>query len=352
MLKVAILLPSLARTGPIFVAHKIVENLKHEVDFTVFYLDKIEHLPFDCKTVKIGFFDKINFNEFDVVHSHMMRPDLYLIYHKANLNTKTVTTFHQYIFQNFKYTHNAFISFIIKKIWLFRISKINHIVCLSKGMKDYYNKKNIHPSISNIYNGVNVPTINHQINSDDLETIQALKSKYIVLGSMAKYDARKGLEQIIKVLAINPKLAFVLIGDGSEKENLLALAKKLNVCDRIFFAGFRKHSTDYLPLFDIYLIPSRSEGVSLALLEAVASKTPVVCSDIISFTELFENDELSFFELDNINSLNNAITFSLANKNQMVEKAFEKYKNNFTETLMAQNYLKLYHLLVNKNTSN
>jgi glycosyltransferase involved in cell wall biosynthesis len=352
MLKVAILLPSLARTGPIFVAHKIVENLKHEVDFTVFYLDKIEHLPFNCKTVKIGFFEKINFKEFDVIHSHMMRPDLYLIYHKANLNTKTVTTFHQYIFQNFKYTHNAFISFIIKKIWLFRISKINQIVCLSKGMKDYYDKKNIHPSISNIYNGVNIPTINNPINSDDLETIQALKSKYIVLGSMAKYDARKGLEQIIKVLAINPKLAFVLIGDGSEKENLLALAKKLNVSDRIFFAGFRRNSTDYLPLFDIYLIPSRSEGVSLALLEAVASKTPVVCSDIISFTELFENDELSFFELDNITSLNNAIAFSLTNRNQLVEKAFEKYKNNFTETLMAQNYLKLYHQLVNKNTSN
>ena len=352
MLKVAILLPSLARTGPIFVAHKIVENLKHEVDFTVFYLDKIEHLPFDCKTVKIGFFEKINFKEFDVIHSHMMRPDLYLIYHKASLYTKTVTTFHQYIFQNFKYTHNAVISFIIKKLWLFRISKLNQIVCLSKGMKDYYNNKNIHPSISNIYNGVNIPTINNEIDSDDLHKIQALKSKYIVLGSMAKYDARKGLEQIIKVLAINPKLAFVLIGDGSEKENLLALANQLNVSDRLFFAGIRKHSTDYLPLFDIYLAPSRSEGVSLALLEAVASKTPVVCSDIISFTELFGNDELSFFELDNIDSLNNAIAFSLANSRELVEKAFEKYSNNFTETFMAQNYLKLYNKLVNKNTSN
>ncbi len=352
MLKVAILLPSLARTGPIFVAHKIVENLKNEVDFTVFYLDKIEHLPFDCKTVKISFFEKINFREFDVIHSHMMRPDLYLIYHKASLYTKTVTTFHQYIFQNFKYTHNAVISFIIKKLWLFRISKINQIVCLSKGMKEYYNKKKIHPFISNIYNGVNIPTINNEIDRDDLQKIQALKSKYIVLGSMAKYDARKGLEQIIKVLAINPKLAFVLIGDGSEKEKLLALANQLNVSDRIFFAGFRKHATDYLPLFDIYLIPSRSEGVSLALLEAVASKTPVVCSDIISFTELFENDELSFFALDNIESLNNAIEFSLANGRELVEKAFKKYTNNFTETFMAQNYLKMYHELVDKNTSN
>jgi glycosyltransferase involved in cell wall biosynthesis len=126
----------------------------------------------------------------------------------------------------------------------------------------------------------------------------------------------------------------------------------LNVSDRLFFAGFRKHSTDYLPLFDIYLAPSRSEGVSLALLEAVASKTPVVCSDIISFTELFENDELSFFELDNIKSLNNAIAYSLANRNELVEKAFEKYMNNFTESLMAQNYLKLYNKLIGKYSSN
>lgn len=352
MLKVAILLPSLARTGPIFVAHKIVENLKHEVDFTVFYFDKIEHLPFDCKTVKIGFFEKFNFGAFDVIHSHMMRPDLYLIYHKAYLFTPTITTFHQYIFDNLKYTHNAFISFILTNLWLYKIEKINHIVCLSEGMKTFYLNKKVHSSISAINNGVSIPKISDEINKDDFDKIKDLKSKYIILGAMAKYDARKGLEQIIKVLAINPKLAFVLIGDGTEKENLLALAKELNVIDRLFFAGFRKKSTDYLPYFDIYIAPSRSEGVSLALLEAVASKTPIVCSNIISFTELFEQDEISFFELDNIESMNKAIQFSLENREQLVKKAFEKYLNNYTETIMAQQYLGLYQKMKAKNISN
>jgi len=352
MLKVALLLPSLARTGPIFVANKIVENLKHEVDFTVFYFDKIEDLPFDCKTVKIGFFEKFDFKDFDIVHSHMMRPDWYLIYHKISSFTKTVTTFHQYIFDNLKYTHNAIISHVLTYLWLFKISKINHIVCLSKGMKEYYSNKKINKSISYISNGVNIPIINNEVNKEDIQKIKDLKSKYTVIGTMAKYDARKGLEQIIKVLAINPKIAFVLIGDGSEKENLLALANQLNVNDRIFFAGFRKNSTDYLPYFDIYIAPSRSEGVSLSLLEAIASKTPVVCSNIISFTELFDKDEISFFELDNIESLNDAITFSLENSSKLKEKAFEKYQNNYTETIMAQQYLKLYKNLIAKNTSN
>ncbi|MFZ4798569.1 MAG: glycosyltransferase family 4 protein [Bacteroidia bacterium] len=352
MLKVALLLPSLARTGPIFVANKIVENLKHEVDFTVFYFDKIEDLPFDCKTVKIGFFEKFDFKDFDIVHSHMMRPDWYLIYHKVSSFSKTVTTFHQYIFDNLKYTHNAIISHVLTYLWLFKISKINHIVCLSNGMKEYYSNKKINKSISYISNGVNIPVINNEVNKEDIQKIKVLKSKYIVIGTMAKYDARKGLEQIIKVLAINPKLAFVLIGDGSEKENLLALANQLKVSDRIFFAGFRKNSTDYLPYFDIYIAPSRSEGVSLSLLEAVASKTPIVCSNIISFTELFDKDEISFFELDNIESLNDAITFSLENNSKLKEKAFEKYHNNYTETIMAQQYLKLYKNLLSKNTSN
>ena len=352
MLKVALLLPSLARTGPIFVANKIVENLKHEVDFTVFYFDKIEDLPFDCKTVKIGFFEKFDFKDFDIVHSHMMRPDWYLIYHKISSFTKTVTTFHQYIFDNLKYTHNAIISHVLTYLWLFKISKINHIVCLSKGMKEYYSNKKINKSISYISNGVNIPIINNEVNKEDIQKIKDLKSKYTVIGTMAKYDARKGLEQIIKVLAINPKIAFVLIGDGSEKENLLALANQLNVNDRIFFAGFRKNSTDYLHYFDIYIAPSRSEGVSLSLLEAIASKTPVVCSNIISFTELFDKDEISFFELDNIESLNDAITFSLENSSKLKEKAFEKYQNNYTETIMAQQYLKLYKNLIAKNTSN
>jgi glycosyltransferase involved in cell wall biosynthesis len=352
MLKVALLLPSLARTGPIFVAHKIVENLKQEVDFTVFYFDKIEDLPFDCKTVKIGFFEKFDFKNFDIVHSHMMRPDWYLIYHKVSSYTKTVTTFHQYIFDNLKYTHNAIISHVLTFLWLFKISKINQIVCLSNGMKEYYSSKKINKSISYISNGVNIPIINNEINKEDIQKIKDLKSKYTVIGTMAKYDARKGLEQIIKVLAINPKIAFVLIGDGSEKENLLALANQLNVNDRIFFAGFRKNSTDYLPYFDIYIAPSRSEGVSLSLLEAVASKTPVVCSNIISFTELFDKEEISFFELDNIESLNKAIVFSTENKDELVKRAFDKYLNNYTETIMAQHYLKLYNKLLSKNTSN
>lgn len=352
MLKVALLLPSLARTGPIFVAHKIVENLKHEVDFTVYYFDKIEDLPFDCKTVKIGFFEKFNFKDFDIVHSHMMRPDWYLIYHQVSSFTKTVTTFHQYIFDNLKYTHNSLISYILTQLWLFKISKLNHIVCINKDMSNFYKNKKINSAISCIYNGVTIPKNNHEIDKNDLKMIQDLKSKYIILGSMAKFDARKGLDQIIKLLALNPKYAFVLIGDGSEKEKLLSLANKLNVIDRIFFAGFRKYSTDYLPYFDLYVMPSRSEGFGLALMEAVAFKTPVVCSDIISFNELFDKNEISFFELDNIESLNEAITFSLENSTKLKENAFEKYHNNYTETIMAQQYLKLYKKLLSKNTSN
>ncbi len=282
----------------------------------------------------------------------MMRPDLYLIYHQARLKTKTITTFHQYIFDNLKYTHNAIISFFLTQLWLYKISKLNHIVCINKDMVEFYKKQKINPSISCIYNGVTIPKNNHQVDENDLNTILYLKSKYIVLGSMAKFDARKGLDQIIKVLALNPKYAFILVGDGSEKEKLLLLAKQLNVSDQIFFTGFRKNSTDYLPYFDIYVMPSRSEGFGLALMEAVASKTPVVCSNIISFNELFENNEVSFFELDDIESLNLAISFSLKNRQQLTENAFNKYLNNYTEKIMSQNYLNLYKKILDKNTTN
>ncbi|MDR1951129.1 MAG: hypothetical protein LBP96_02735, partial [Bacteroidales bacterium] len=86
--------------------------------------------------------------------------------------------------------------------------------------------------------------------------------------------------------------------------------------------------------------PSRAEGFPLTFLEAALYKKNTVCSNINVFQELFTNDDVTFFELDNIPSLVNAITIA-KNTNKGLHLHYtcsEKYSmKNFVES-----YLQVY----------
>ena len=94
MMRVAFILPSLANKGPIIVARDIVNELskKDDIECKVFYFDDITELTFACPVKKISFISKINFEEFDIIHSHMLRPDLYAAFKlKRSKKTKIIS---------------------------------------------------------------------------------------------------------------------------------------------------------------------------------------------------------------------------------------------------------------------
>ena len=75
---------------------------------------------------------------------------------------------------------------------------------------------------------------------------------------------------IIQALQELPQTKFCIIGDGKIKNDLIQLSVKLKVSDRVLFLGYKKDAYKYLPYFDVYAIPSHSEGFPLAMLEAAA----------------------------------------------------------------------------------
>jgi glycosyltransferase involved in cell wall biosynthesis len=76
--------------------------------------------------------------------------------------------------------------------------------------------------------------------------------------------------------------------------------------------------------------------------EAVQQKVPVVCSDIPVFRELFNNEEVTFFNLDSTNSLAKALQTAKRAGRLKTELAHHKYKNRYTSRLMTQKYMELY----------
>lgn len=344
-MKIAFILPSLANKGPILVIQDLVgELVKHGHECHVYYFDNLVQLDMACATSQISFFKKINFNAYDVVHTNMFRPDVYCALNRSRFgkNTKLIVTVHTDINRDLKAGYGLLKSMIGPPIWRWAWRKMDKIVVLSQFAKSMLAADGLVNKTVVINNGRDIIPGFPEIPAADRKIIDDLKSKYTLLGSVAGFDKRKGLEQVVELLKLKPDYAFMIVGDGSERENLERMAVQNKLTDRFKVLGARPQGFRYSGEFDLYMMPSRSEGLPLALLEAVALKTAVICSAIPVFREFFSDNEVTFFTLDDIASLKTGCETALENGETLRENAYKRYKRDYTVQVMANNYIKEY----------
>ena len=107
-----------------------------------------------------------------------------------------------------------------------------------------------------------------------------------VLGSVGRLAPVKGYDRLITAFAElcrragDLNWALLLVGDGPDRAALEASARALGIADRVHFAGFQPDARQYLELMDMFVLPSRSEGLSIALLEAMAAGVPAAVTDV------------------------------------------------------------------------
>ena len=343
-MKIAFIIPSLINEGPVIVSKDIIEGLIDKVTLIdVYYFDERENtLSFSCNTYRISFFQKIDFNKYDVVHTNMLRPDLYTWYHRKKTDKcKFVSTIHQFMYETLKNTYNRFIAFIFEKVWIHALKKQDEIVYLNHIMEHTY-KNRIKKASNVIYNGrtfskeiINAPVEEHS-------KLLAIKKQFKIIGIHCMVTKIKGVHQTILALKYLPDYFFIVIGEGAEKEALQKLANEQSVADRCLFLGYKKNAISYLKYFDVYAATSYSEGFGLSLLEAGQCKLPIVCSNIAIFKELYNENEVVFYELDNIASLSEAIAKAFNNKQQYAENIYKRAIDDYSIENMSNQYLKLY----------
>ncbi len=103
-------------------------------------------------------------------------------------------------------------------------------------------------------------------------------------GRMDRFDGAKGHDILITAIGMlpagGPALVCVLLGDGPARARLEGLAQTLGAQDRIRFLGYRRDVADFLAAGDLFALPSRIEGMPIALMEAMCMGLPAVASDI------------------------------------------------------------------------
>ena len=317
----------------------------------IYYPEK----PINNKIARILWLIK-HFNEltrrrkFDIINMQWVFPTgLVLLFFLKPLNSKIIVTARgSDIYLRYK---NIFLKWLLKKIF----KKCNAAISISHDLQDKVKqltdnriKKYILPSIGidfKFFKSINKNYLR------DLKKELSINDKKVILfiGGLKRV---KGVDILIKALVYLNKVyksnnfICILIGQGKQKNNLIKVINKNRLTNRIIFTGRLKYELlkYYYKCADVFVLPSRSEGLGAVLLEALYFKLPVIASNTGGIKDLIIHEKNGFLVpvgdykkiaeylhllLNNKIKLQNknVINIKKYNYNYMAKKTLEIYQN-------------------------
>jgi glycosyltransferase involved in cell wall biosynthesis len=310
----------------------LVDKLEKDLGIKVHVLKKLVHPinPFiDYKGYK-EIKRLIKENNYDVVHCHSTKAGILgrLAANKMDVK-KIIYTVHGYWpilqYEGIKRKMAIFLErYLAKKTTdLVLISKSD--IELSKRMKIGNEKK-----YRLIYNKITVEK--EKIKKGILRKELNLNNKVKIIGNVSRIDKQKNPFLFVDIaneyLRNNDETVFVWIGDGKLRQQALEYVNKLNLEDQVKFIGFRENGIDYMNDFDLLLLTSNWEGVSITILEALELNIPILSTDVGGIKEII--GESSVF--NNLNNISERINEKINSSHKTLKCNFD----NFTD------YISLY----------
>ena len=219
--------------------------------------------------------------------------------------------------------------------------------------QDLIAKVGIDPSrIDILYNGVDLSKFGAIDSQAIRRSISAMPEDFVI-GSVGRLVAVKNYDLLIRALARigHPKAMVVLVGDGPERNRLEATAAAYGVSDRVRFLGHRNDVHELLAAMDVFVLPSISEGMSNTLLEAMASRLPVVASNVGGNPEIIRDGLDGFlFESNDEGALTAKLRELINSETQrmrLARCARIRIEDKFSIDVMIARYEKLYQSCAN-----
>lgn len=170
------------------------------------------------------------------------------------------------------------------------------------------------------------------VSKDDKRNELGIPLNAIVLLSVGELNINKNHETVIK--AINGmNVYYIIVGQGKRKEYLESLINKQGMSDRIKLLGYRSDISELLVAADLFVFPSYREGLSVSLMEAMASGLPCCVSKIRGNIDLIDKKGGNMFNPKNVKECKNAILALLESKIGAYNK--EKVKQFSVERVLS-----------------
>lgn len=343
-MKIAYIIPSLVANGPCLVAYDLVmQMVAHGHSCELFYLDERGELKFPCPMHHITLGTQIDLSGFDIVHSHELRPNLYVLLHKQK-KPKYICTLHNYVFRDYRSTYGGLKGWLGAWAFLLSVRRHDKDVALSKDMQQYYTRYLPKRKLTFAYNTRVIHGDEDDVTSwDNYKKITAFRGEgHVLIGTICRVLMRKNLCLVFKALALMPQTyRFVVVGDGPDMERVKNQANKAGVADRVLFIGRQENAYRLLPLMDVFVIPSASEGFPLSLLEAAYYSKKCVCSNLDIFRECFNAGEVKMFHLPDVKELAMKIEEAVKD-DKLGERLRQKYDNVYAPECFYNRYLDIY----------
>lgn len=145
--------------------------------------------------------------------------------------------------------------------------------------------------------GVGIDTAVFALKENDVAINEAKRNELgiammdIVMLSVGELNKNKNHEIVLRALAQlgRKDVHYVIAGRGVLKEHLEQLAQELGVSSQLHLLGFRTDVKELFKMADFFAHPSYREGLSVAVMEAMANGLPVICTEIRGNTDLIED---------------------------------------------------------------
>ncbi len=286
-----------------------------------------------------------------VVHANSSKAGLIAVVAARFSNVpKIIFTAHGWAFNEIRlmWQRGIFAIFHLITVWL-----SDDVVCVSNAIRDQASwmpfSKN---KMRVIHHGIELAQIKEKHEARAALAPHATKSftDSIWIGTLAELHPIKGLDTAIRafasIAAQFPQSVLVLIGEGQERNKLVALAAELNLSERIRFCGHIKDAKTYLSAFDIFLFPSRSEALGFAALEAGNASLPVIASRVGGIPEIIEDGISGILVTpDDVDGFAIALSSLLAApvlRSKLGAGLYEKVIRDFSKEHMIKETLELY----------
>jgi glycosyltransferase involved in cell wall biosynthesis len=258
--------------------------------FTVHCLERMRSKRFDWGAIG-DLAHLMRSQRIDVVHSHLYHANLYGRVAALRAAVPAVASVHN------TYTRLKLHRRLINR---FLSSRTARVIAVSEDVRNDLMRYDGIPAqkIAVIHNGIDVGRVHTATSRQEARRRLGIDGDEIVLGCVARLEEQKGHRFLLEALALlnaaargAPRFRVVLAGDGRLRGELESRAAALGVAPWTMFLGTRHDIPEILKALDICVMPSLWEGLSVAMLEAMAASLPLVISDVSGVSQVVGNNE-------------------------------------------------------------
>lgn len=179
---------------------------------------------------------------------------------------------------------------------------------------------------------------------------QTPKDEFII-GYVARLSPEKGQRVLLPALKLalekNENIKLWLVGDGSDRENLVNMAKELGIEEHVKFWGMRGDIPELLAQMDLFVLSSYNEGLGTVILEAMASGVLVIATDVGGVPEIIEHGENGvLFPVGDVEALAGEISRMInlddAERSRIIRKGRETIESRYSKAIVIKQLSDLY----------